>query len=109
MVSSSLLAGVEPASGVPSPDEPEISRDIVARYIRAGIQRCCGSMLPVPGAEGVLDAFWDRFGPRAMVIARYAFDVCNGVWMGAPIGIMRFTASSDPFFAIPVLRLAGEE
>lgn len=57
--------------------------------------------------SGIFKSFLSRYGEMAPVIARYAFEVCNGRWREAPISVTRFCKASDPYFAdIIVARLA---
>lgn len=51
---------------------------------------------------GIFKAFLARHGEAASAIARYAFDVEDGMWAGAPISVTRFCKGSDPFFAEPI-------
>lgn len=52
---------------------------------------------------GIFKGFMKRWGPDAEVIARYAFEVENGRWAGAPISVYRFCQNSDPYFAEVIL------
>lgn len=73
-------------------------------YVTSEAGRLTGERLPVPGAEQVMAGFIQRFGARdATRIARAAFEVHHGMWMGAPITPRRFTAANDEFFARPIL------
>jgi hypothetical protein len=57
----------------------------------------------------IFKAFLGRHGDKAPAIARHAFEVCDGRWAGAPIGVTRFCRNSDPFFAeVIVNRLVDE-
>ncbi len=48
---------------------------------------------------GIFSSFVSRWGAKAGRIAQYAFDVCEGRWIGAPISVFRFCKNSDPVFA----------
>jgi hypothetical protein len=73
-------------------------------YVRAQIARVHG---PQPSSRRDLDVFTgfvERFGSTdAVRIARAAFDVHGGMWMGAPVSAARFAPSSDGCFARRVL------
>lgn len=43
------------------------------------------------------------YGDDAHEIAKYAFEVCDGSWKGAPISINRFCKGSDEWFSDPIL------
>ncbi len=60
--------------------------------------------LPAPHEAQLMLGFMGRWGDLAIPIARYAFDVCGGVWMGKPIAIERFAQGSDPYFAKEISR-----
>lgn len=49
--------------------------------------------------SGIFKSFLARWGGKAQPIARYAFEMADGRWAGAPIGVNRFCKGSDPFFA----------
>lgn len=58
-----------------------------------------------PGKEfGVFNRFVNTWGARSEEIARYAYEVCDGIWMGAPITITRFTKGNDPYFAEVIVK-----
>ena len=48
---------------------------------------------------GIFKSFLSRWPDQAAEIARYAFEVCDGRWGGAPISVNRFCKGSDPYFA----------
>ena len=53
---------------------------------------------------GIFNSFVNRWGAEdAQAIARYAFEMLDGRWAGAPISIFRFCKGSDDFFARPIL------
>jgi hypothetical protein len=54
--------------------------------------------------KSIFSSFVDRFGPRAPLIARYAFEVSKGMWGNAPVRVTRFTRASDEWFAQVILR-----
>lgn len=58
---------------------------------------------------GIFKRFLAEYGVAdAVAIVRYAFEVCDGRWANAPIGIARFCRGSDPYFAQPILeRIKG--
>ena len=48
---------------------------------------------------GIFKSFLARHGDDAVAIARFAFEVEDGYWAGAPISVNRFCKASDPYFA----------
>lgn len=50
----------------------------------------------------IFKRFCDTWKAEAPAIARYAFEVHDGRWAGAPIRIQRFCRGSDEFFARPI-------
>lgn len=57
---------------------------------------------------GIFRRFAETWGDKAGRIAKYAFEVEGGCWLGAPISISRFTRNCDPYFAeVIVPRLAA--
>lgn len=51
---------------------------------------------------GIFSRFAREHGPHAALIARHAFEVCDGWWANAPISVNRFCKGSDPYFALPI-------
>lgn len=51
---------------------------------------------------GIFSAFKGRWGAQAGPIAKFAFDVADGRWKGAPISVTRFAKGSDPYFSVPI-------
>lgn len=49
--------------------------------------------------HSIFKSFVSRWGKQAPAIARYAFEVCDGMWSNAPISINRFCKGSDQYFA----------
>lgn len=49
--------------------------------------------------SGIFKSFLTRYADQAPAIARFAFEVEDGFWGGAPISVNRFCKNSDPFFA----------
>lgn len=70
-------------------------------YVIGEIERRFGPSPRNPAKEsGIFKGFINRHGSvLAEKIARAAFEVHNGMWRGAPIGIGRFSQNSDPYFA----------
>lgn len=84
------------------PDEwsPE---DLYA-YVAEECARLNGPQLPGRDARTTIEGFCSRYGiATAVRIARAAYEVYNGMWMGAPVTWRRFGAGHDAFFAEPVL------
>lgn len=48
---------------------------------------------------GIFKSFLARHPEDAVAIARFAFEVEDGYWAGAPISVNRFCKASDPYFA----------
>lgn len=55
--------------------------------------------IPAERLASIFKGFSKRWGDKAPAIARYAFDICDGYWLNAPITPARFAANSDPYFA----------
>jgi hypothetical protein len=47
---------------------------------------------------GIFNSFMNRWGSQAVPIARFAFEISDGRWMGAPIKMTRFCKESDKVF-----------
>lgn len=56
---------------------------------------------------GIFARFAKQYGPDAGRIARYVFDLEDGMWCGAPISIYRFTKASDAYFGDVILSRIG--
>lgn len=58
---------------------------------------------------GIFSRFTSTHGPvEAIRIARYAFEVCDGWWCGAPISVTRFCKGSDEYFSRVILNRLAE-
>lgn len=92
-------APVDRAAHLGKPDAAWTWEDL-RDYVVAAIEHRHG---PFPRQflkeSGIFKGFLNRWGERAAAIARYAFEQCDGMWMSAPIGVARFTAGNDPYFA----------
>lgn len=68
---------------------------------------------PFPREEmkeiGIFKGFIKRHGKMAGLIAETAFEAFGGMWKGAPIGVQRFCANSDRYFAEEILRRLMED
>lgn len=52
---------------------------------------------------GIFKRFMGKYEDgMAARIARFAFDNCDGMWKGSPVGITRFCKNSDPYFGDPI-------
>lgn len=51
-----------------------------------------------PKEFGIFTAFCGRWGEQAGSIARYAFEVCDGMWRDQAITPTRFCKGNDPYF-----------
>lgn len=90
-----------------SPDSGETTSDSLAGHILAEITRTCGPQLPCHHSAEILSGFFERFGPdAAMAICDRAFGHHGGTWRSAPVTVLRFQASNDPYFAVPLLEEA---
>lgn len=57
----------------------------------------------------IFKRFISTYGGAAPIVARYAFEVADGFWNGAPISVNRFTRGSDEWFADVILeRLSSD-
>jgi hypothetical protein len=84
-----------------------MSSEELAAYIQAEILRCCGPQLPCYQADQILNGFFGRYGADAgMAICERAFGVHGGMWRGAPVTLLRFQPSNDPYFSEPLLEEA---
>jgi len=84
-------------------DPAQWTPDDLCAYVTEEITRT-GPQLPVAGTRAILAGFWERHGPeKAIRVARAAFEVYHGMWMGAPVSIRRFTQSNDEFFSSRIL------
>jgi hypothetical protein len=74
-------------------------------YIVTEYQKRFGAMIRNPAKEaGILKAFIGRHGiADAVLTAKAAFEIYEGTWRSAPIGIERFTKNNDPYFAEVIL------
>lgn len=60
--------------------------------------------------HGIFTRFCREYGEDAGAIARYAFEVCGGIWKGSPVSVTRFCKGSDVYFSrIIVQRLREME
>ncbi len=57
---------------------------------------------------GIFKSFVARHGKMAGPIAKFAFEVVGGEWMGAPIQVTRFCKGSDPYFSDPIKIRLGQ-
>lgn len=72
----------------------------VRDYVVAQIEAYHGKFPRNPAQEkGIFNAFVNRWGDKALPIAKLAFTVHQGLWHNAPISINRFCIASDPWFA----------
>lgn len=76
-------------------------------YIREETARLCGPQLPCAQENYIANDFLSRFGADAAKIARAAYEIHGGRWMGAPVTIRRFSQSNDDFFARVILGKLG--
>lgn len=78
-------------------------------YVVDQIERQHGVFPRDPKKEyGIFSRFVNAFGADSARIARFAFEVEGGHWMGAPVSVQRFCKGSDAFFAQPILDRLNE-
>lgn len=54
---------------------------------------------------GIFKGFIARYGIEdAVMVAVAAFEIYEGVWRSAPIGVSRFTKGNDPYFSDIILQ-----
>lgn len=74
--------------------------DQLRDYVMGQIQAIHGPQVRNPVKEkAIFQGFLNRWGSKSSSIAKFAFDISQGVWQRAPISVNRFTKNSDPFFA----------
>jgi hypothetical protein len=56
---------------------------------------------------GIFKRFARVWGPLAVRIARYVFDVEDGRWMGRLVSVSDFTIKGDGWFATPISQRLG--
>lgn len=79
-------------------------------YVITQAEKRFGPQVRDPKKEaGIFKGFIARHGIEdAVTVAMAAFEVFEGTWRSAPIGVTRFTRGNDPFFADIILaRLKG--
>lgn len=103
MSSPTLLAPESAARTI-----PEITQEWLTAHILSEIARLHGPQLPVWNQDQILSGFWERFGPDGRIIADRIFGTHAGFWKGAPVTVLRFQASHDEFFSLPLLAEARD-
>lgn len=82
---------------------PEDLRDYVATQI---VSRFGVFPRDARKEHGIFHSFVNRWGiTTAVAIARYAYEIRDGRWKGAPVRFERFCKNSDPYFAEPIAQL----
>ncbi len=56
---------------------------------------------------GIFKSYLTRY-PNAAAITRYAFEVADGYWAGAPVSVNRWCRGSDPYFSDPIAKRLAE-
>lgn len=51
---------------------------------------------------GIFKGFLNSWGDKAPKIARYIFEVCDGMWEGKPMSISSFTKAYSSYWAHPI-------
>lgn len=73
-------------------------------YVVTQIQHFHGPQPSNPVKEkAIFSGFLSRWGSDAVIVARAAFEVHDGMWHSAPISVNRFCKASDAYFAAPIL------
>lgn len=74
-------------------------------YVITSATERFGAQLRSPVKEkAVFSSFLNRYGAeRAVLVAMAAFQVYEGMWASAPIGVNRFCKNSDPYFSDVIL------
>ncbi len=55
--------------------------------------------------SGIFKGFISRYGIEdAVMVAVAAFEMYEGIWRSAPIGVSRFTKGNDPYFSDVILQ-----
>lgn len=110
-----ITTAVEVEESVKIKHKPSVSREYLGKavwgwrdlrdYVVYEIQERHGAFPRDQRKEyGIFTSFVNRWGAEdAQAIARYAFEMLDGRWAGAPISIYRFCKGSDDFFARPIL------
>jgi hypothetical protein len=89
------------ARGFLSRDDAQWSWSDLRDYVVHEIERRFGTFPRDAKKEfGIFSRFVKEHGEQAAAIAKYAFEVCDGWWQGAPISVNRFCKGSD--FAAPI-------
>lgn len=69
-------------------------------YVVREIEQRFGAFPRDPLKEkAIFSGFVKRHGDKAGPIAKFAFELCDGVWRNAPVAVQRFCKNSDPYFA----------
>ena len=73
-------------------------------YVVTQIQHFHGPQPSNPVKEkSIFTGFLSRWGSDAVIVAKAAFEVHEGMWHSAPISVNRFCRASDAYFAAPIL------
>lgn len=74
-------------------------------YVVEGIESRFGA-IPRLGVKesGIFKSFLARWEGQAVAIARYAVEIADCRWRGAPISVTRFCKNSDPTFAAVIAK-----
>lgn len=75
-------------------------------YVITEAEKRSGAQLRNPAKEaGIFKGFIARYGIQdAVMVAVAAFEIYEGVWRSAPIGVSRFTTGNDPYFSDVILQ-----
>lgn len=85
-------------------DEAEWTWENLRDYVMAEIEKRHGPQVSDPvRVKATFQGFLKRWGADAVVIAKAAFEIYDGMWANAPITYTRFCKKSDDFFARRIL------
>lgn len=100
VVADRVVVRAEPRTAYLAVEETSWSWEELRDYVADEITKRFGLFPRDHKKEyGIFKAFLDRWGARAVPIAKFAFEIHDGRWRGAPVKITRFCKASDPYFA----------
>lgn len=83
--------------------------DDLRDYVVAEVEQRFGTFPRDSRKEAaIFKSFLSRWPEKAQAIAKYAFEVEDGRWAGAPISINRFCKGSDPYFSEKIVERVVE-
>lgn len=92
------VTSVAQAQYLLKPDSDWTASDL-RDYVMSQIEEFHGPQLRNSVKElAIFKSFRQRYGDKAVAIARFAFEQQRGMWQRAPISVNRFCKASDPYF-----------